>query len=129
METVGNRIKRLRLTAELSQQDVATRIGVSRVAVTKWESGQTANMKLDNLTGLCNLFNITIEYLINGEKPGDKPLKFLSKREIQVNEITNNLNDPDFDDEDVEITKSVVARIKAGKKDKKNHRNGNGGSS
>lgn len=66
METLEQRIKRLREGNKLSQQQVADRVGVSRVAVTKWESGQTANLKLSNLISLCELFNISVEELIKG---------------------------------------------------------------
>lgn len=68
METLGQRIKRLREERKLSQQQVATAAGVSRVAVTKWESGQTANLKLGNLLSICELFNVSVEELIRGER-------------------------------------------------------------
>lgn len=68
METLGQRIKRLREERKLSQQQVATAADVSRVAVTKWESGQTANLKLGNLLSICELFDVAVEDLIRGER-------------------------------------------------------------
>lgn len=68
METLGQRIKRLREERKLSQQQVATAADVSRVAVTKWESGQTANLKLGNLLSICELFNVAVDDLIRGER-------------------------------------------------------------
>lgn len=68
METLEQRIKRLREERKLSQQQVADKVHVSRVAVTKWESGQTANLKLGNLLGLCELFGVSVEYLIRGDR-------------------------------------------------------------
>lgn len=50
----------------MSQQAVADKVGVSRVAVTKWESGMTANLKLSNLLSLCDLFGISVEELVRG---------------------------------------------------------------
>ena len=61
-ETIGQRIKNLRDAAGYSQQYVADKVGVSIVAVTKWESGQTANLRLENLMQLCGLFVISFEY-------------------------------------------------------------------
>lgn len=55
MKTMGERILNRRTELKMSQQDVADKVGVSRVAVTKWESGQTGNLKLDNLLKLCKL--------------------------------------------------------------------------
>jgi transcriptional regulator with XRE-family HTH domain len=68
METLGQRIKRLREQRGLSQQQLATASGVSRVAVTKWESGQTANLKLGSLLSICELFRVSAEELIRGER-------------------------------------------------------------
>ena len=68
METLGQRIKRLREERALSQQQVATAANVSRVAVTKWENGQTANLKLENLLSICDLFDVAVEDLIRGER-------------------------------------------------------------
>lgn len=74
METISERIKRLRETAKLSQEQLGAAVGVTRVAVTKWENGQVANMKLANLMGICKVFGgMTAEELITGRKPHDKP--------------------------------------------------------
>lgn len=66
MEPLEQRIKRLREARGLSQQAVADKVGVSRVAVTKWESGMTANLKLGNLLSLCELFGVSVEELVRG---------------------------------------------------------------
>lgn len=71
-ERLGERIKRRRNELELSQQAVAGELGVSRVAVTKWESGDTANLKLHNLLGLCKLLRMSPEELITGSRPAKK---------------------------------------------------------
>jgi len=69
MESLDQRIKRLRESKGLSQQAVADKLGVSRVAVTKWENGMTANLKLSNLLGFCELFSISVEELVRGNCP------------------------------------------------------------
>lgn len=66
METIGQRIKRLRELKGMSQQALGSAVGVSRVSVTKWESGDTSNMKLHNLKSVCRLFHMTAEELIDG---------------------------------------------------------------
>jgi len=63
---IGKRIKRLREELKLSQQQVADSVGVSRVAVTKWEGENTPNLKIDNLLGLSSLFALSIDELVNG---------------------------------------------------------------
>lgn len=66
METIGERIVRLRKERNLSQLQVANAAQVSRVAVTKWESGATKNLKLENLLAMCDLFGVSAEELISG---------------------------------------------------------------
>jgi transcriptional regulator with XRE-family HTH domain len=51
----------------MSQSQLAERLNVSRVAVTKWESGQTQNLKLVNLVALCRLFRLPADELLRGE--------------------------------------------------------------
>jgi transcriptional regulator with XRE-family HTH domain len=65
-ETIGQRIKRLRELKGMSQHAMGESVGVSRVSVTKWESGDTSNMKLHNLKAVCRLFKMTAEELIDG---------------------------------------------------------------
>lgn len=65
-ETISDRLKRLRNRAGLSQQRAADALGVSRVAVTKWESGQTKDIRHDSLMGLARLYKLTIEELLSG---------------------------------------------------------------
>lgn len=71
MEPIGDRIKRLREGLSLSQLQLATQVKVSRVAVTKWESGATENMKLANIMALCRIFGISAEELITGHNTGN----------------------------------------------------------
>ncbi len=120
METIGQRIKKIREAAGVSQQYLAEKVGVSRVAVTKWESGQTSNLKLDNLMKLCNFLGISVEYLIHGEesRSGNKPIEFISRRDIDANEINEDLKSPDLTDGDVTVIKSVIKGLKIAKNKK-----------
>lgn len=66
METKANRIKQLRSDAKLTQQQVATHVGVSRVAVAKWESGNTKDLKPENLFRLADLFKVNERDIVLG---------------------------------------------------------------
>lgn len=68
MSDIGKRIKALREDRKLSQQAVADSCNVSRVAVTKWENGDTENMKFVNITKLLKLFQISYDELTTGKK-------------------------------------------------------------
>lgn len=66
MDSIGKRIKEARASKGYSQEELAKVIGVSRVAVTKWESGQSSNIKLDNMMKLCKIPDLSVNYLIYG---------------------------------------------------------------
>lgn len=67
MSEIGQRIKALRTSRKLTQQTVADYVGVSRVAVTKWENGDTSNLKFFNITKLLQLYNISYDELTTGK--------------------------------------------------------------
>lgn len=69
-KSIAMKIKQLRTERKLTQQHVADALGISRVAVSKWESGDTKDLKRDNLVGLSKFFNVSLEQLL-----GTEPLK------------------------------------------------------
>ena len=73
METMARRIFDNRIKLGLAQQGLADRIGVSRVSVTKWENGDTENIKLDNLNALMREFDMTFSELVEGKKEAARP--------------------------------------------------------
>ena len=60
------KIAELRKALDLSQERLAERIGVSRQAVAKWESGETLP-ELEHLIRLGKLFSVSIDSLLTGE--------------------------------------------------------------
>ena len=64
--TLGERIKECRLNVKMSQEKVAELVGVSRQAVTKWESNQSAP-NTENLFKLAEIFGTTVDLLLKTE--------------------------------------------------------------
>lgn len=64
------RLKELRTNANMTQEDLANQIFVSRTLVSKWESGDRYPSK-DNLARLSVLFQIPHDELIGGKKEKD----------------------------------------------------------
>lgn len=58
----GDKIRMMRLNAGLSQQELGSQLGVSAVAVGKWERGQT-QPDIHTLTRLADIFGTTIDEL------------------------------------------------------------------
>lgn len=83
--TLGERIKQCRKRSGMSQEKVAELVGVSRQAVTKWESGQAAP-NTENLFRLAEIFNTTVDLLLQEETyntPTAEQLYKLYKQERQ----------------------------------------------
>ena len=65
-----DRLKELRTNANMTQEELAKQIFVSRTLVSKWESGDRYPSK-ENLTRLALLFQTPLEELIGGQKEKD----------------------------------------------------------
>lgn len=71
--SIGDRIIDLRKQKKLSQGQLAEIIGVSRQAVSKWESGQNSPDTI-KLIHLADILDTDVEYLATGRKtPKEEP--------------------------------------------------------
>ncbi len=61
--TIGEKISQLRISANISQEQLAEKISVSRQSVSKWEMDQ-ALPQIDKVLQLCELFNISTDELL-----------------------------------------------------------------
>ncbi len=57
------KLVKLRKERTLSQEQLAEKLGVSRQAVSRWESGETTP-DMANIIGLCRIFGISADYLL-----------------------------------------------------------------
>ena len=61
---LADNLKKLRKDNNLSQEQLADQLGVSRQSVSKWESG-AAYPEMDKVLLLCKLFNVGVDELLN----------------------------------------------------------------
>ncbi|OUN07390.1 transcriptional regulator [Flavonifractor sp. An92] len=66
--TLADRIQHLRKAKGISQEELADQIGVSRQAVSKWESGQSSP-DLEKVILLSEFFDVATDYLLKGMEP------------------------------------------------------------
>lgn len=64
---ISNQIKTLRLAADMTQAELAERLGVTRATVTQWESGWS-QPRMGKVQKLAEIFNISISELVDTEK-------------------------------------------------------------
>jgi len=78
METLGNRIARLRKRKDITQDQLAEYMGISAQTVSKWENDITCP-DISALPRLADYFNVTVDELLRGDEP-DK-VKLVPKNE------------------------------------------------
>lgn len=61
---LSENLKKIRKDNNLSQEQLAEKLGVSRQSVSKWESNQ-AYPEMDKMLQICQLFNLNIDELLN----------------------------------------------------------------
>lgn len=66
MQTIGDRIRARRKELRLTQKDLASRVGVSHVAISQWEKDETAP-RGDNLLRLSDALGCAPSYLNSGD--------------------------------------------------------------
>ncbi len=65
------KIVQLRKEAGFSQEQLAEKLGVSRQAISRWESGDSTP-DITNLLGICNCFGVSSDYLIHDDYKPDE---------------------------------------------------------
>ncbi len=75
MRELGNRIRQVRVNCGCSQERLAEYVGVSRTAVSRWESGDS-EPKLQHLVRIAELLQVSSDTLLGVPK---SQTSFLSK--------------------------------------------------
>ena len=89
LKRVGERIHQCRISAGLSQEDIAETLHLSRQAISLWETGVSAP-SIDNVISLTRIFNVSFERLlcIDESMPIDPEDIFRgSSREFVIHEL------------------------------------------
>ena len=80
MAEFGNRLRDLRIAHNMSQDEVAAAINVTRQAISKWETDHGLP-DVTSLGSLAELFDTTVDFLLTGEE------KVRVEKEIEVVEV------------------------------------------
>ena len=116
----ANRLCELRKAHNLSQEELASKLGVSRQAVSKWERSESSP-DTDNLIQLPSLYNISLDELLNGDEAislieENKEVKSESfPKEVELNvdcKVVIDGNDAKviYDDEEVNLSIKEVLK-------------------
>ena len=72
---IANNICELRKTNKLTQVELAEKLNYSDKAVSRWERGDTLP-DIDILLKICDLFNVSFDYLISTEDKREKEKQY-----------------------------------------------------
>ena len=76
MKTTGERIRELRLSLGLTQEELGAKVGVKKAAINKYETGLVINLKRSILSALADVLHTTPTYLMGYDdivSSGDRP--------------------------------------------------------
>lgn len=71
---ISEKILQLRKANNLTQEQLAEQLDISRQSISKWESGQSIP-ELDKLIALSNIFNVTTDYLLKPSEIDELAIK------------------------------------------------------
>ncbi len=97
-EKIGKFIAQLRKEKNMTQIDLANKLGITDRAISKWENGR-GMPDLSLLTPLCEILEISINELLSGEK--------LDKKDYQGKFEENIINTIDYTDKKIRKTKKI----------------------
>ena len=108
MQTIGSRVKALRVSKRLNQQQLAKLVGVSQPAIAKIEIGATKNIKGYVLEALARSLSTTTTYILKGAESGDD-----HESEMIIGEMTAIFKGLKMEDKEILVR---IARNMAGEK-------------
>ena len=79
---IGEKLKAARVTAQLTQEQVAEKIMVSRQTVSNWENGKSLP-DIISVMNLSDLYGVTLDELLKGDQ------KMKEKMEKDINKAKN----------------------------------------
>ncbi|MEI3530140.1 MAG: helix-turn-helix domain-containing protein [Bacilli bacterium] len=111
----GDRLRELRVSKNLSQDDLGKILGVRKSSISNWETDK-ATPTYDILTKLAQYFSVTTDYLL-GFNQDD--LDKIERLKIACQEAGISIAGQDFTVEDFEKAMQVVEMLKEKKDEKK----------
>lgn len=75
---IGNKIKNARIEANLTQEQVAESLCVSRQTISNWETEKSFPDIL-NVVKMSDLYNVSLDYLLKGNSPVSEYVNYLNE--------------------------------------------------
>ena len=76
MKTMGLRIRQKRRELDLTLEELGSRLGVQKSAVSKWEKGEVINIKREYIDKMASIFDVSPQWLMGYEKASEVTLTY-----------------------------------------------------
>lgn len=86
---VGERLTELRIKNNMTQEEFAEYMCVTRQSVSKWETDKTYP-DVEKLIKIAELYNVTLDYLVRGQEVIEETVQTKSQEEIKSDELNDN---------------------------------------
>lgn len=104
-------LKKRRIELGLTMKEVADKVGVSEGTISRWESGEIANMRRDKIMALANALKISPSVVMGWDEP-DKVPKTGQEEGYYINDETAKVAQEIFDDPDLRALFSAARDAK-----------------
>ena len=84
METIGDRLKKIRKENKLTQKEMAEKLDIHPNTISMYEKGNR-NIPSNMVKKISDTFNVSTDYLLRGEKKEEKKQEFSSLDESLLN--------------------------------------------
>ena len=84
--TMAERIKELRLSAGLTQEELGERLGLQKSAIAKYENGRVENIKQGTIKAMADLFSVRPSYIMGWDDHPSAPVFEAAAGEGRVTE-------------------------------------------
>ena len=102
-EAIGEKIKYLRLLANMSQEELGNRVGVQRAAINKYEKGSVTNIPIVTIEKIAKVFDVSPTYIVGWDNVEINPLsaevkvlqgvkRFYGREVVEIIEIYTQLS-------------------------------------
>ncbi len=107
---IANRLVELRKKSGLSQEELASKLGLSRQAVSKWERAE-ASPDTDNLIVLAQIYHVSLDDLLSTDTPVDEIVQGVKDQQEEKKEEPKAVESEKDDDACLTPNQKIVKAI------------------
>ena len=107
---IANRLVELRKKSGLSQEELASKLGLSRQAVSKWERAE-ASPDTDNLIVLAQIYHVSLDDLLSTDTPVDEIVQDVKDQQEEKKEEPKAVESEKDDDACLTPNQKIVKAI------------------